>query len=61
MCSVGIPVLLVSFIIWGICSIPDGDYEEYSDLEDEKEDATDGDVSTNEDDDEPEALTGLYF
>jgi len=45
---VGIPVLLVCFIIWGICSIPEGEYEDYDSS------GTDGDISANED--EPENI-----
>jgi len=47
---VGIPVLLVCFIIWGICSIPEGEYEDYDSS------GTDGDISANED--EPENIPG---
>ena len=49
-CLVGIPVLLVCFIIWGICSIPEGEYEDYDSS------GTDGDISANED--EPENIPG---
>ena len=42
--------MLVCFIIWGICSIPEGEYEDYDSS------GTDGDISANED--EPENIPG---
>jgi len=43
---VGIPSLLVGFIIFGICSIPEGEYEDYSD----SEESEDGDISSTDHD-----------
>ena len=43
MILVGVPSLLIGFIIFGICSIPEGEYEEYSESGSEN-----GDISSNE-------------
>ena len=49
---VGIPILLISFIIWGICSIPEGEDEDYSDS------GTDGDISDNADEYDTSPVSG---
>lgn len=50
---IGLPTILISFIIWGICSVPEANYEEY----DDSASGTDADVSSNEDNDEPSEET----
>lgn len=50
---VGLPTILISFVIWGICNVPEGDpNDEYED----SESGTDADVSSNEEDNEPEPV-----
>ena len=48
----GIPSLLIGFIIFGICSIPEGEYEDYSESDDSDHDHDDGDVSSEHDSDD---------
>jgi len=41
---IGLPTILISFIIWGVCSVPEGNYEEYED----SGSGSEADVSSNE-------------
>ena len=46
---------MVSFIIWGICSVPEGNFnDEYED----SESGSEGDISSNEE--EPTAEMGIF-
>lgn len=48
---VGLPTILISFVIWGVCSVPEGEMNDFED----SGSGTEGDVSSNEDDNEPES------
>jgi len=55
---VGIPSLLIGFIIFGICSIPEGEYEDFSDSDQDGDEdhEDDGDISSEHDDDDQSSI-----
>merc|ERR1711935_787652 len=55
---VGIPSLLIGFIIFGICSIPEGEYEDFSDSDQDGDEdhEDDGDISSERGDDDQSSI-----
>lgn len=49
---IGLPTILISFVIWGVCFVPEGNFNEYED----SGSGSDADVSSNEDNDDNEEL-----